>query len=303
LKGRDVLHIGDFKKEEILDLLSLAKSIKKTPPGRILEGKVMASCFFEPSTRTRLSFESAMKRLGGEVIGFSEPSSTSTKKGESLSDSMRVIGGYADVIVMRHPQEGSALEAASATKTPLINAGDGSNEHPTQTLIDLFTIQEAHGKLEGLNIVLVGDLKYGRASRSLALALRHFNARLFFVSPPSLAMPQEVCEQLREAGISFSSHREIEEVIGLADVLYMTRIQEERFPDNKEYEKVKNCFHLTPEILKKGKASLRVLHPLPRVSEISTDCDLLPQALYFTQAENGLFVRQALLKLLLEVPK
>lgn len=303
MKGskRSILKIDDLKKEEILHLLALAKKIKQTPPGRILEGKILASCFFEPSTRTRLSFESAMKRLGGDVIGFSEPGSTSTKKGETLHDSMRVIGAYADIIVMRHPQSGSAEEAARATTIPLINAGDGANEHPTQTLIDLFTIKEAQGRLENLNIMLVGDLKYGRAARSLALALRHFGAHLFFVAPCALEMPENVCASLKESGISFSLHQEMEEVIGTADVLYMTRIQEERFLDKREYDKVKNSFRLTPEIIKKGKESLSVLHPLPRVSEISTECDLLPQALYFEQAENGLYVRQALLlKLLLE---
>lgn len=298
-KGRSILSIQDFSKEEIGSVLSQAKEMKKRPPGPILKGKMMASCFFEPSTRTRLSFESAMKKLGGEVIGFSEPSMTSIRKGESLSDTMRMVGSYADVIVIRHPLEGSARAASSVTATPVINGGDGANEHPTQTFLDLFTIEECQGTLEGLNIVFVGDLKFGRTVHSLAQALKYFNARLYFVSPPSLSMPDRICASLREASVPFSCHRDISEVIAKADICYMTRIQEERFSDRAEYEELKSSFILTPEVIKDAKANLKVLHPLPRLTEISTALDSCKEAYYFTQAENGLYVRQALLNMIL----
>lgn len=298
-KGRDILAMGKFSKEEILHLLEVAKKMKRAPPGRILEGKLMASCFFEPSTRTRLSFESAMKRLGGDVIGFSEPSATSAKKGESLSDAMRVIGSYADILVIRHPVEGSAFEAAEATSTPVINAGDGANEHPTQTFLDLFTIEECQGKLEGLNIILAGDLKYSRTIHSLAQALKCFGAKLFFVSPPSLPLPDKVIACLRDGGVPFSFHHTLEEVVAQGDILYMTRVQKERFNDLTEYENVKNTFNVTPELLAKGKKSLKVLSPLPRLEEIDTRVDATEHAYYFEQAANGVFVRQALLTLVL----
>ncbi|NGX55064.1 MAG: Aspartate carbamoyltransferase catalytic chain [Chlamydiae bacterium] len=293
---RDIVSIKDLTKEEILSVLVRAKEIKTTPPGPILKGTIMASCFFEPSTRTRLSFESAMKRLGGEVIGFSDGQSTSAKKGESLYDTMKVIGELADCIVLRHPLEGAARQAAEATDTPVINGGDGANEHPTQTLCDLFTIQECQRKLEGLNIALVGDLKFGRTVHSLVLALAHFNCRLFFVSPASLAMPDGLLESLRSQGVPFSFHGSLEEVIDRADILYMTRIQTERLSDSLEQEK---SFVLTPALLQKGKESLKVLHPLPRVDEIAREVDKMPQAHYFTQAKNGLYVRQALLTMVL----
>ncbi len=297
--GRDILSIQDFSKDELRTILNLAKEFKKTPPGAILKGKLLCSCFFEPSTRTRLSFEAAMKRLGGDVIGFTDAGTTSAKKGESLSDSMRVIGSYCDLIVMRHPLEGSARSAAESTKTPLINAGDGANEHPTQTFLDLFTMEECAGRLEGLNIIFCGDLKYSRTIHSLAYAMKHFGGRIFFVSPEALSIPDKILGILRDAGVSFTFHREIDEVIGKADILYMTRIQEERFPDKMEYEALKHSFQLTPEHLKKGKAHLRVLAPGPRLSEITTAVDKEPQAAYFTQAENGVYVRQALLQLIL----
>lgn len=299
LKGKSVISVQDFSKEEILKILAHAKMMKKAPPGPILKGKLMASCFFEPSTRTRLSFEAAMKRLGGEVIGFADPAMTSAKKGESLSDTMRMMGSYADVIVIRHPLEGSARAASTVTTTPVINGGDGANEHPTQTFLDLFTIEECQGTLEGLNIVFVGDLKFGRTVHSLAQALKHFNPRLYFVSPPSLAMPDRICTSLREASIPFSFHRDISEVIGKADICYMTRIQEERFSDKAEYEELKSSFILTPESIQGAKPNLKILHPLPRLTEISTALDNTKEAYYFTQAENGLYVRQALLNMIL----
>ncbi len=291
----DLVSIKDLSKDEILELLSLSEKIKANPPGPVLKGKLMASCFFEPSTRTRLSFEAAMKRLGGDVIGFTAETATSTEKGESLHDSMRVISLYSDLIVIRHPLEGSARQAAEASDKPVINAGDGSNEHPTQTLLDLFTIKESHKRLDNLRIAFVGDLLYGRTVHSLSLAFAHFDARLYFVSPPSLSMPEHVCEELKRAGVPYSFHTSIDEVIEHADILYMTRVQKERFTNPEEYLRVKDHLILTPKILESGKKELKVLHPLPRVNEISRSVDEMEQAFYFSQAENGLYVRQALL--------
>lgn len=299
ITGKDLISIKDLTKETLLSILERAHQMKKAPPGNILEGKILANCFYEPSTRTRLSFDAAMKRLGGEVIGFSEGQTTSAQKGETLHDTVKVIGLYSDLLVIRHPLEGSARQAADATDKPVINAGDGANEHPTQTLLDLFSIQECQGKLEGLNIACVGDLLYGRAVHSLALALKHFGARLYFVSPPSLSMPSYICRELRSHGIPFSSHRSMEEVIDKADVLFMTRVQKERFTDLEEYHRVSGTFILKPDLLKRGKKNLKVLHPLPRVQEIHYSVDATEHAYYFTQAENGLYVRQALLAMLL----
>lgn len=291
----DLVSIKELSREEIQALLNQALEMKQKPPGPILQGHVMASCFFEPSTRTRLSFEAAMKRLGGEVIGFSDAKSLSVKKGESLHDSMKVIGLYSDVIVIRHPLDGAARQVAEATEKPVINAGDGANEHPTQALLDLFTIQECSGKLDGLHIAFVGDLLYGRTVHSLAYALKHFDVRLYFVSPPTLSMPDYVCEELKKAGIPFSFHNAIDDVIGKSDILYMTRVQKERFNDEEEYQRLKDHFILTSEMLHKTKQGLKVLHPLPRMNEIAQEVDETDQAYYFSQAENGLYVRQALL--------
>jgi len=240
-----------------------------------------------------------MKRLGGSVVGFADPNVTSTKKGESLFDSIKIIGQYVDVIAMRHPLEGAARRAAEATDKPIINGGDGANQHPTQTLLDLFTIQECQGKIEGLKIALVGDLKYGRTTHSLAQALINFNARLYFVAPDSLQMPEHICTELKNKKINFTKHEKIEDVIDEVDILYMTRIQGERFPDPMEYERIKNVFILKESMLANAKNNLRVLHPLPRVNEITTDVDTTKHAYYFEQAENGLYVRQALLALTL----
>ena len=248
MKGRDIVSMKELDKEQILKILTRAEEIKKQPPGPILQGHLMASCFFEPSTRTRLSFESAMCRLGGEVIGFSDANLTAAQKGESLYDSMRVIGLYSDLIVIRHPLEGAAKQAAIATEKPVINAGDGANEHPSQTLLDLFTIRECQGRLEGLNVAFVGDLLYGRTVHSLALGLRPFDSRLYFVAPPLLAMPDAICHNLRQAGVPFSFHHSIEEVIDKVDILYMTRVQKERFASQEEYFRVKDqlIFNPTP---------------------------------------------------------
>ena len=297
--NRDIISISELNKTEILHILKLAKSLKQKPQPKILENKVMGSCFFEPSTRTRLSFETAMERLGGKVVGFADPGVTSAKKGESLFDAIKIIGQYVDVIAMRHPIEGAARRAAEATDKPILNGGDGANQHPTQTLLDLFTIQECQKKIDGLHIALVGDLKYGRTTHSLAQALTHFNARLYFVAPDNLQMPGYICDELKNNNIKFSIHQKIEEVINKVDILYMTRIQGERFADPMEYERVKNVFVLNAKMLEKAKPNLKVMHPLPRVNEISTSVDKTPHAYYFEQAENGLYVREALLGLVL----
>jgi aspartate carbamoyltransferase catalytic subunit len=300
LRGRSLISISDLSKEEILFILKKTEEIKKRAPKQSLKGKILASCFFEPSTRTRLSFESAMIRCDGSVIGFSDPSSTSAKKGESLHDTMRIVGQYADILVIRHPDEGSALIASEATDKPVINAGDGANQHPTQTLLDLFTIKESQGKLKGLSMALVGDLKYGRTVHSLSLACSHFDIRLFFVSPEQLNLPEEISHLLKKQGVKCSFHHTIEEVLGKVDILYMARIQKERF-EPVVYEKFKDSFILTEKMLGKAKKNLKILHPFPRVNEIEIAIDKSSHALYFQQAENGLYVRMALLSLILEL--
>jgi aspartate carbamoyltransferase catalytic subunit len=298
-KGKDLISIKDLTKEEILHLLDAAAEMKKRRTSDLLKGCLLASCFFEPSTRTRLSFEAAMTRHGGGVIGFADGGVSSAKKGESLSDGMRVIGSYADVVVIRHPQEGSAAEAANATVTPVINAGDGANEHPTQTLLDLFTIQECQQKLEGLNIAFVGDLKYARTVHSLAIGLSHFKPHLSFISPASQALPEKVLKSLKETGTSFSFHTKMDEVIPSLDILYMTRIQHERYSDPQAAREMAKEFTLTPRLLEKKKKNLKVLAPLPRLEEIVVEVDALPEAWYFHQAENGVYVRAALLRAIL----
>jgi len=298
-KKRDIIAIGDFAKEELLHVLEHTRQIKKMAPGKLLEGCILGSCFFEPSTRTRLSFEAAMHRLGGSVIGFSDGQWTSAKKGESLWDSMKMLEHYADVIVLRHPLEGSAQRAAEAVEIPVINAGDGSNQHPTQTFLDLFTILECQGSLDNLSIAMAGDLKNGRTVHSLAQALTFFNPRLYLVSPTILEMPKEICDELREKRIKFSFHKSLEEIMDKIDILYMTRIQEERFSHKFEYEQVKNAFILKTDQLQSVKKNLKILHPLPRVNEIAGEVDQSPHAYYFQQAQNGLFARQALLGLVL----
>jgi aspartate carbamoyltransferase catalytic subunit len=296
LKNKNIISIADLSKEEILHILSLAENLKDTPQPHLLEGSILGSCFFEPSTRTRLSFESAMHRLGGDVIGFSDASTTSTAKNESLSDSIKIISQYVDAIVMRHALEGAARRATEVTDIPIINGGDGTNQHPTQTLLDLFTIKECQGTLEGLKIAMVGDLKNGRTVHSLAQACALFNTRFYFVCPKSLEMPQHILDDLIQKKGKFSFHEQLEEVLGKVDVLYMTRVQGERFADKSEYLRLKDSFILTEELLNKNaKENLRVLHPFPRVSEITRDVDKTPYAYYFQQAKNGLYVRQAVL--------
>lgn len=292
---KNLISMKEMKREEIEDLLASAYEMKRIPSSPRLKGKIMASCFFEPSTRTRLSFETAMKRLGGDVIGFSETQGISTQKGESLRDTIRVIGLYADLLVVRHPLEGASRAAAESTSRPVINAGDGANEHPSQTLLDLFSIHECYNKIDGLRIACVGDLLYGRTVHSLALALKHFDVRLYFVSPPTLPLPDSICDELKREGIPYSFHSRLDEVIGQCDILYMTRVQKERFTNPDEYLRVKDAFILTPSLLAKAKAELKVLHPLPRVGEIASVVDQSSHAYYFQQAENGLYMRQALL--------
>ncbi|MFI5333573.1 MAG: aspartate carbamoyltransferase [Chlamydiales bacterium] len=299
LKNSNLISIADLSREEIEQLIKLAAQFKKRPPKEMLKGKILASCFFEPSTRTRLSFEAAMLRLGGQVIGFSDADSLSVKKGETLFDTMKVIGGLSDAIVLRHPLEGAAKLASLATSKPIINAGDGANQHPTQTLLDLFTIQECHGELSHLKIAIVGDLKYGRTVHSFAYAAALFGMRLYFISPDELTLPDAILQELRKKRGKFSFHRTIEEVIGKVDILYMTRLQKERF-DPAIYERVKTNYILTEEVLQKAQKHLKVLHPLPRVGEIDRAVDQTPHAYYFQQAENGLFVRQALLSQIFE---
>jgi len=297
---RDLISIEELSKEEILSLLEAAKRMREGAQKGPLAGKLVGSCFFEPSTRTRLSFEAAVKRLGGDVIGFYDDSSTSMKKGESLRDAMKMVEHYVDAIIIRHALEGSARWVADNVSVPVINAGDGANQHPTQTLLDLYTIQEAQGRLEEINIAIAGDLRHGRTVHSLALACAYFNMRLYFVAPPSLELPKEVCAALRGCGVRFSFHQKIEEVLPKADILYMTRIQEERFLDTMEYERVKSSFCLKKRHLEGARENLRILHPLPRVHEIATDVDATPHAYYYRQAKNGLYVRQALLAQILE---
>lgn len=298
-KDRDIISITDLDKPDILRVLQYAASLKKKPQPKLLNGLVMGSCFFEPSTRTRLSFETAMERLGGEVVGFADAGVTSAKKGESIYDSAKIIGQYVDVIAMRHPLEGSARRAAEATDKPIINGGDGANQHPTQTLLDLFTIQECQKKLTNLKVALVGDLKYGRTVHSLAQALTHFNAQLYFVAPEDLQMPNYICDELKEKKIKFSFHDKIKDIINKVDIIYMTRIQKERFADPMDYERVKNVYILKSNLLTGAKPNLKIMHPLPRVNEITTDVDDTKYAYYFQQAANGLYVRQALLGLVL----
>ncbi len=294
----DLISMKELSLEHIQQILHVADQFKQKKISHTLRDKIVAHCFFEASTRTRLSFESATLKLGGNVIGFSSGDATSVQKGESLEDTMRVINDYADAIVIRHPREGSARLVSEVASVPVINAGDGANQHPTQTLVDLFTIQESQGKLDGISIAFVGDLKYGRTIHSLAQACELFDIRLYLVSPESLSLPDSICDSLKSRGIRFSSHHSIEDVIAKVDILYMTRIQQERFAKS-EYDLVKDAYVLTPTQLQHAKPNLKILHPLPRVNEIATSVDKLEAAYYFQQAANGVFVRQAILTLLL----
>ncbi|MHA7878545.1 MAG: aspartate carbamoyltransferase [Saccharospirillum sp.] len=300
LFGRDIVSIRDLSRDDLDAIIRRAAILKHRGPQPLLQGKLIASCFFEASTRTRLSFETAVQRLGGTLIGFSDSGNTSAKKGETLSDSIRMIASYADAIIMRHPQEGSARLAAEVAGIPVFNGGDGANQHPTQTLLDLFSIAECQGQLEGLKIAMVGDLKYGRTVHSLAQALSHYNPTFYFVSPKALAMPGYIEDNLTEAGIPFDYVESLESVIPLVDVLYVTRVQKERF-DPTEYMHLASQYVLRAEMLASAQPHMKIMHPLPRVDEIHPAVDRTPHAYYFQQAENGVYARQSLLSLVLNV--
>lgn len=294
--GRSLISLEGLNREDILWLLGHAAQFEASPNSKILDGKIVATLFFEPSTRTRLSFETAVNRLGGRVIGFSDAATTSSSKGETLKDTIMMVSNYADLIIMRHYLEGAARYASEVSPVPIINAGDGANQHPSQTMLDLYSMLKTQGRLDDLNIFLVGDLKYGRTVHSMLTAMRFFNPTFHFISPDELKMPEEYKEYCRNNGIRFEEHTRFdEEVIADADILYMTRVQRERFTDLMEYERVKDMFILKNDMLKNAKPNLKILHPLPRVNEIAQDVDANPHAYYFQQAKNGLFVREALI--------
>ncbi len=296
---KSLVSIHDFSKDEILKILSMAAEFEKNPNQPMMKGRVVASIFFEPSTRTRLSFETAANRLGARVIGFSDAGNTSVTKGESLKDTIMMVANYADLIVMRHPLEGSARYASEISRVPLINAGDGANQHPTQTLLDLYSIQKTQGTLNDLSITMVGDLKYGRTVHSLLQAMSLFNARFKFIAPKELQMPEEYKEFLRHKGLEYEEHTNLADNISNTDILYMTRVQRERFNDPMEYERVKNVYELKAAMLQGAKPSMKILHPLPRVNEININVDESPHAYYFEQARNGVFTRMAIMAHLL----
>ena len=295
MKKQNFVTIANLSKDEILYLIRMAQEFEKHPNRELLKGKVVATLFFEPSTRTRLSFETAANRLGARVIGFSDAKVTSATKGETLKDTILMVSNYADVIAMRHHIEGAAIYASEVAPIPIINAGDGAHEHPSQCLLDLYSIYKTQGTLENLNIYLVGDLKYGRTVHSLITAMRHFNPTFHFVAPQELAMPQEYKIYCREHGIKYVEHTEFnEQTISDADIIYMTRVQKERFSDLMEYERVKNVYILNRKMLTLSKDNMKILHPLPRVNEIAYDVDDDPHAYYIQQAKNGLFAREAI---------
>lgn len=298
-KNRDIISINDFSKEEILHILKLVRQVENRPKASILKGKILATLFFEPSTRTSLSFSSAMEQLGGEVIGFSNANVTSIQKGESLWDTIKMTEQYADIIVIRHPLEGSARLAAEAASVPVINGGDGANQHPTQTMLDLYTIQKTKNKLDGLHIGFVGDLKYGRTVHSLVIALSHFNPTFYFIAPDELQMPESYTDELFQKKIKYFKTADLNRFAKEIDVLYVTRIQKERFPDPLEYEKFKGIYKIDEQFLQNVKKDLKIMHPLPRVGEIDKAVDSTSHAAYFGQAANGIPVRKALLAMVL----
>ena len=296
MNTKSLVSISDLSREEILSLLDTARKFEEKPNRRLLEGKVVATLFFEPSTRTRLSFETAVNRLGGRVIGFSDASNTSTSKGETLKDTIKMVSNYADLIVMRHFLEGAALYATEVSDVPIINVGDGAHQHPSQTMLDLYSIYKTQGTLENLTITLVGDLKYGRTVHSLIMAMKYFNPTFRFVACKELDMPEEYKAFCRENGIRYTEHTDFSpEVINTSDIIYMTRVQRERFADIMEYERVKDLYNLNNAMLADARDNLRILHPLPRVNEIAQDVDDNPKAYYFEQARNGLYARQAII--------
>lgn len=301
--GRHVISIADFGRDEILRVIATADRLEREPRPDLLAGRLMATLFFEPSTRTRLSFEAAMNKLGGKVIGFSDAGSSSAKKGESLADTIRMVEQYADAIVIRHPRDGSARVASEVSRVPVINGGDGANQHPTQTFLDLYTIARLFPQLlDGsapLTVAFAGDLRYGRTVHSLLVALAHFRVRALTVAPRGLEMPDAYLDHARANGVEIEAVASLQEAINRSDVLYMTRLQEERFPDALEFDHIKASYQINAAMLASAQPHLRILHPLPRVNEIAIDVDRTPHAHYFAQAGNGIVVRQALLGLVM----
>ena len=296
MEKRCLVSVANLPKEKILNLIRMGQEFEKRPNRKLLDGRIVATLFFEPSTRTRLSFETAANRLGAKVIGFTDPKVTSSTKGETLKDTIMMVSNYADVIVMRHYLEGAAKYASEVSPVPVVNAGDGANQHPSQTLLDLYSINKTQGKLDDLHILLVGDLKYGRTVHSLIMAMRHFNPTFHFIAPEELSMPEELKAYCREQGIKYEEQTDFnEEVIAKADIIYMTRVQRERFTDLMEYERVKDVYILRAAMLRNAKPHMKILHPLPRVNEIAYDVDDDPHAYYFEQARNGLYAREAII--------
>ena len=296
MEKHNFVTIADLSREEILYLISMAQEFEKHPNRELLKGRVVATLFFEPSTRTRLSFETAANRLGARVIGFTDPKVTSSSKGETLKDTIKMVSNYADVIVMRHKLEGAALYASEVTHVPIINAGDGSNLHPSQTMLDLYSIYKTQGTLENLNIYMVGDLKYGRTVHSLLMSMRKYNPTFHFIAPKELEMPDEYKLYCQQNHVNYVEQTDFtEDTIADADILYMTRVQRERFTDLMEYERVKDAYILRADMLGKCRDNMKILHPLPRVNEITYDVDDSKHAYYFEQAQNGLYAREALI--------
>ena len=296
MNRKSLVSITDYSEQDILRILDLAMKFDQNPNRRLLEGKVCATLFFEPSTRTRLSFETAVNRLGGRIIGFSDAATTSSSKGETLKDTIAMVNNYADVIIMRHHLEGAARYASEVSNIPIINAGDGANQHPTQTMLDIYSIYKTQGRLDNLTITIVGDLKYGRTVHSLIIGMSHFNPTFCFVAPEELQLPDTYKTFCDDNNIKYTEHTDFEpDVVNNTDILYMTRVQRERFTDLMEYEKVKNIYILRKEMLKDSRDNLKILHPLPRVNEIQQDVDDSPKAYYFEQAKNGVFARQAII--------
>jgi len=293
---KSFVSVADLSKEDIIRLMRSAESFEKNPNRKTLEGKVCATLFFEPSTRTRLSFETAVNRLNGKVIGFSDAATTSSSKGETLKDTIKMVSNYADLIIIRHYLEGAARYASEVTDIPIINAGDGANQHPSQTMLDLYSIYKTQKRLSNLTITVVGDLKYGRTIHSLIVGMSHFNPKFNFIAPEELRLPDIYKQFMEEKGLPYEEYTDFsEEVINQSDILYMTRVQRERFTDLMEYEKVKNVYILKNKMLENSKENLKILHPLPRVNEIAYDVDDNPKAYYFEQAKNGVFARQAII--------
>jgi aspartate carbamoyltransferase len=303
LRGKDILDGAQFTREEVDQIMAVADEMRArlqdTHSLDLLRGYVLATLFFEPSTRTRLSFEAAMHRLGGAVIGFSSAESSSTAKGETLADTIRTVDQYADIIAMRHPQIGSAREAAAVADAPILNGGDGAGQHPTQALLDVYTIRQERGAVDGTTIALVGDLKNGRTVHAGVEIYKHYRCKLIMVAPDQLKMPADLVTKLRGCGVAVEETADLEAALAQADVLYMTRIQKERFADPAEYERLKNSYILTRAMVERLRPSVTVLHPLPRVNEIATDVDSLPGAGYFRQVKNGVYVRMALMALVM----